>query len=84
MLLIKRTEVPIKIDGILNEEAWLVADSTGSFHQQFPYDSSLSQLKTVVRATYDDHFIYFAAKLYTKDPEKFVVPSLRRDFLEEE
>ncbi|MEQ9413436.1 MAG: carbohydrate binding family 9 domain-containing protein, partial [Cyclobacteriaceae bacterium] len=80
VLLIKRTDVPIKIDGILNEEAWLGADSTQSFHQQFPYDSSLAQMKTVVRATYDDHFIYFAAKLYTEDPEKFVVPSLRRDF----
>lgn len=80
VLLIKRTEVPIKIDGMLDERAWLEADSTGSFHQQFPYDSSLAQVKTVVRATYDDHFIYFAAKLYTEDPEKFVVPSLRRDF----
>lgn len=80
VLPIKRSLTPIKIDGILDETAWLEADSTDQFYQQFPYDSSRSFLKTVVRATYDDHFIYFAAKLYTDTPDKFVVPSLRRDF----
>ncbi len=80
VLKIQRARQPIKVDGILDEEAWQLADSTGRFHQQFPYDTSLSVLNSVVRATYDDQFIYFAAKLYTDNPGKYVVPSLRRDF----
>lgn len=80
VLQIRRAKGAIKLDGILDEKDWLEADTTGRFHQQFPYDSSESKLRTVVRATYDDHFIYFGAVLYTKDPSKFVVPSLRRDF----
>jgi len=80
VLRIQRTKQPIKLDGILDEEAWLIADSTSRFYQQYPYDSSLSKVNTVVRATYDDQFIYFAAVLYTDSPSKYVVPSLRRDF----
>ena len=80
VLQIKRSLEPIKVDGRLDEKAWLEADSTGQFHQQFPFDSSLSRLNTVVRATYDDLFIYFGVKLYTEDPSRYVVPSLRRDF----
>ncbi len=80
VLSIKRSKMPIKIDGFLDEQAWIDADSAIQFHQQFPYDSSFANTQTVVWATYDDHFIYFAAKLYTKTPNKFVVPSLRRDF----
>lgn len=82
ILQIKRTHDPITMDGILDEKAWLEADSTGQFNHQFPCDSSLSKLNTVVKATYDDHFIYFAAILYTKNPGTYVVPSLRRDFFE--
>ncbi|MEQ8423433.1 MAG: hydrolase, partial [Cyclobacteriaceae bacterium] len=80
ILHIKRAHTPIVIDGLLNEGSWLEADSTGRFHQQFPYDSSLARTNTVVKATYDDNFIYFGAIIYTKDPSKYVVPSLRRDF----
>lgn len=79
-LYVKKATSAIKLDGVLDEEDWITADSTGQFNQQFPYDSSLSKLTTIVKVTYDDYFIYFGAKLYTKSPDKYVVPSLRRDF----
>lgn len=77
---IKRSKAAIRLDGIIDEEAWQQADSAINFHQQFPFDSSYAKAKTVVRATYDDEFIYFAAICYSDNPGKFVVPSLRRDF----
>jgi len=80
ILMAKKAQHIIKIDGVLDEKDWLEADSTGKFSQQFPYDSSLSKLNTIVKVTYDDNFIYFAAVVYTNDPDQFVVPSLRRDF----
>ncbi len=80
VLQIKRSKTLIKLDGILDEADWLEADSTDRFSQQFPYDSSLARTNTVVKATYDDNFIYFGAIIYTKDPSTYVVPSLRRDF----
>ena len=80
ILNIKRSKGIIRLDGILDEEAWHLADSAINFHQQFPFDSSYAKANTVVRATYDDQFIYFSAVCYGDNPSKFVVPSLRRDF----
>ncbi len=80
ILNVKRAQGIIKLDGVLDEMDWTQADSTGRFSQQFPYDSSLAKTNTVVKATYDDDFIYFGAIIYTKDPSNYVVPSLRRDF----
>lgn len=80
VLSVKKARTAIKLDGILDEADWLAADTTDLFHQQFPFDSSRSVLRTVVKVTYDDHFLYVGAKLYTENPNKYVVPSLRRDF----
>lgn len=77
---ISRSRSAIRLDGILDEEAWHVADSATNFYQTFPFDSSYAKANTVVRATYDDQFLYFAAICYSNNPGKFVVPSLRRDF----
>ncbi|NJN42447.1 MAG: carbohydrate binding family 9 domain-containing protein [Flammeovirgaceae bacterium] len=79
-LFIKRANTAIKIDGILNESDWLEADSAINFFQQFPFDSSRTVAQTMVKTTYDDRFIYVGAVCYSKDPSKFVIPSLRRDF----
>ena len=76
---IKRTETPIKIDGIM-DSAWLDAEVADHFNQYFPYDSSEAIAPTEVRMTYDDDFIYVIAKLHSHEPREFVVPSLRRDY----
>lgn len=79
-LFIQKAKSPIEIDGVLDEPDWLASDSAFDFFQQFPFDSSKAVMQSVVKATYDDRFIYFGAICYSSDPSKFVVPSLRRDF----
>ena len=79
---IKRATGPIEIDGDLDDEAWLAADSAYSFMQQFPSDSSLAGAQTVAKMIYDDEFIYVMGGMWNKPGDrKYIAPSLRRDFL---
>ena len=70
----------LKIDGVLDEKAWLDAETAGSFFMVQPIDTSLAKVRTEVRMTYDDHNLYLIAVCYQAMPGKNVVESLRRDF----
>ncbi len=80
-LKIARSTGAIKIDGVLDEEAWQNLDVADNFRQFFPYDTSAAIAQTEVKMAYDDNFIYVAAKMLNLGPREYVVPSLRRDFL---
>ena len=75
--LIKRSENKITIDGNLDEQVWGKADKATNFWQKQPRNDVKAVLKTEVRATYDDDFIYFGAICY--DSGTHVVPTLKRD-----
>lgn len=79
---IKKTSERITVDGNLDESVWEDAEVATDFRQYFPSDTSNSQIKTEMRMTYDDNFIYVAAKMYNRNPGmgRYVTPSLRRDF----
>ena len=78
----KSAKVPIQIDGELNDAAWKDAVVVGDFYQNFPYDTLMSVTRTSVRVSYDKDFIYVAAECFDDLPEKkFVISSLRRDFI---
>lgn len=79
-IFIRKTKVAVKLDGVLDDEAWKHAERGGDFHQYFPYDTSYSKSKTQGMFAYDEHFIYFAAIMYDSLPGKHVSLSLRRDF----
>ncbi|TWR27625.1 carbohydrate binding family 9 domain-containing protein [Mucilaginibacter pallidiroseus] len=76
---IKRSALPIKIDGVLNEAGWTEADSAGNFYMVLPMDTSFAKLKTVVRMAYDNDNFYISAVCYTPQPQ-YMVESLKRDF----
>ena len=77
--LVKFTDNKIKADGILNEPIWSETESMGDFWQYFPKDSSKAKYQTEIRMVYDNKNIYISAKCFVKG-NKFVVPSLRRDY----
>jgi len=78
---IKRATGPIKLDGVMDEPAWLEAEAANSFMQFFPSDTSLAKAQTEVRMTYDDRFIYIVARMENlAEQRRYVTPSLRRDF----
>src|SRR5690606_19181489 len=67
--------------GIPNEKAWLTADSTFRFWQNFPYDTSSSVTLTSVKVLSGKNYFYVLAKCYDKHPDKkYVITSLKRDF----
>ncbi len=80
-LKIKRTTEKIKLDGILDELSWIASDSAYDFYQNFPSDTSLAIAQTTVYILYDDENIYVSAKMYRPPTaNKYITPSLRRDF----
>lgn len=76
---VKSTTEKIKIDGILDEKTWQNTHPTGEFWQYFPKDTVRAKQQTEVKITFDDKYVYVAAKCYSKN-NKYIIPSNRRDF----
>lgn len=70
----------ITIDGAIDEETWKQAERNGNFWQNFPYDTSLAEVKTEVMVAYDNDNLYIAAICYDSVPHRYVIQSLKRDF----
>ncbi len=79
VLLIKKTDAPIKLDGSLDESAWQNAAVVTDFQRQFPVDTGLATAQTEVRMSFDDENLYVAAVCFQKR-EDYTVQSLKRDF----
>ena len=78
---IRRTNQPIKLDGVLDEKAWSLSDSAYNFIQNFPSDTSLAIAQTTVYILYDDNYVYIGARMDSPNSgTDYVTPSLRRDF----
>ncbi len=68
----------IRLDGVLDEPAWLTADSITDFTQQEPDEGRPGTERTVVRILTTDEGIYLGFWLY-QPPERVVRSQLRRD-----
>ncbi|MEX0769104.1 MAG: DUF5916 domain-containing protein [Balneolaceae bacterium] len=79
-LQIKKTTTPVTIDGKMDEVAWQKSNVATDFHMITPMDTSKAELRTDVRMTYDDEYLYIIAINYRGEPGPNVVESLRRDF----
>jgi hypothetical protein len=77
--LVKKINESITIDGKLDEPIWQNIQSLGDFYQYFPSDTSKAKYNTQVFIAYDSKFLYIACEADAKS-DKYVVPSLRRDF----
>ncbi len=76
---ISRAKGSIKIDGVLDEEAWKEAGTATNFFLNFPVDSLPPSFQTEARIIFDDDFLYVSFVCYD-DNKPNVVQSLRRDF----
>jgi len=75
----KGTTDPISVDGILSEDIWNELPVAGGFWMSYPVDDRRVEedLRTEVRITYDDHFLYIGAVCYGTDD--YVIKTLKRD-----
>ncbi len=76
---VKKIDTNITIDGMLDEDVWLNANSANSFWQQFPTDSIRSFNKSDVKILYNDTHLFIGADASSFGGD-FIVNSLRRDF----
>ena len=77
---IRKTLLPIKVDGAIDDEAWQQTDVAKDFFAVLPMDTSFAKVKTEVRMTYDDQHLYLLAVCHHLLPGPYMVESLRRDF----
>ena len=68
----------VKIDGVI-DEIWNDIPSSSPFWQYAPNDSIHAELNTEMKFAYDESTLYILAICHAKH-DKYVVPSLKRDF----
>ena len=79
---IRESNSTIRVDGVLDEKAWLHAEPAMDFFQRYPADTSVALTLTEVKLTYDQDFFYVGAVCYDHVDGDYVVESLRRDYNE--
>lgn len=77
---IKKAVSAITVDGTVDEQAWLEAEKTSNFYMILPMDTSMANVRTEVRMTYDNNNLYLLAECYNFGTSQHMVESLRRDF----
>lgn len=69
----------IRLDGILDEEAWAAAPVASGFIQREPVEGNRAEEDTRVRILYDNNALYVGALLLDSDPDGIVDRLVRRD-----
>lgn len=76
-LTIKPAQMAIKLDGVMDEEAWNTVTAVSDFKKKFPNDIGAPKKQTEVKFLYDEKNIYFGFKVY--DSGTAITKSLKRD-----
>ena len=78
---IKKTNEPIVIDGILNENTWKEASVGKDFFMITPIDTGKATQFSEARVAFDDEFLYISIIFFNNAVQgDYVVESLQRDF----
>ncbi len=75
-----RISEPVRVDGVLDERAWQLAEPARDFYQQQPDEFSPAVHKTEVRFLYDDEYLYVGAVLHDEPADRLITNDLKRDF----
>jgi hypothetical protein len=75
----KATDV-INLDGLMNEQSWLKAQAVNKFPMVLPMDTSVSNVPTEVRMTYDENNLYIIAICTKVGDGVDMIESLKRDW----
>lgn len=78
--LVKKKQLPIQIDGIIDEPDWQTAQKASSFHLVLPIDTGYAGQPSEMMMTYDDKALYVAQIFYDTIPGKRIMESFRPDF----
>lgn len=76
-----RGEAP-KIDGLLDEDDWMLANWNGGFTQHRPYDGKEASQPAFFAVLYDDNNLWVGMKMLDSSPDSIVQRMTRRDDVE--
>ena len=74
-----RTTEKIQVDGKFNEPAWMGLEEASDFYVYEPVNGAKSNFLTSVKVLYDDHAIYFAARMDDPQPDSIARELTERD-----
>jgi len=74
-----RVSDTIKIDGLLDEAAWSLAQPATDFRQERPIEGATASERTEVRVLFDDKNIYFGIRAFDSDAGHVNARELVRD-----
>ncbi len=74
-----KTDQPVVLDGILDEESWRQADVVENFRQRDPEEGMPASERTEVRVLYDEENLYFGVTCFESRAEGILATELRRD-----
>jgi len=74
-----RADSPPILDGLLNDQVWLLSSVVTGFTQRDPEEGEPASEATEIRILYDEDALYFGCMLYDSEPEKIVARLTRRD-----
>lgn len=77
---VKKAQSAIKIDGVIEEPDWMVAQKADNFYRILPIDTGYAYQQSAILMTYDDKALYLAQIFYDTIPGKRIMESYRRDF----
>ena len=74
----------IRVDGILDDDAWQRSPSARDFTQSEPREGQPATEATEVMIAFDDQFLYIGARMHDSDPTGEIVNDIRKDFREDD
>ena len=83
-IVVESVTTPIRLDGVLDEDAWLAAKPAAGFVQSEPAEGRPATEATEVRVLSDGRTIYIGAYLHDREPGKLIVNDIKKDFKEED
>jgi hypothetical protein len=78
---VTRATTPIKIDGVIDEDAWKTATVIDLPYEWFPGDNTTPPVKTEALITYDSENLYVAFRCQDPDPKQIRAHLMDRDQL---
>ena len=71
--------MPPRIDGVLDDAAWVDVPVLSDFIQQLPKEGAPASERTEVRIAYDEAHIYIGARCYDSAPDRIIANEMKRD-----
>jgi hypothetical protein len=71
----------IRLDGVLDEEAWAGVSEITDFRQQDPDEGSPASFRTSVRMLFSSEALYVGARMEDPEPQRLIARILERDLL---